>query len=381
LSSLRLPPLSLYIHIPWCVRKCPYCDFNSHESSTPIPERAYVEQLLADLTVDKRLSQGRVLTSIFFGGGTPSLFSAESIAAIMHGVAQRIELNKDVEVTLEANPGTAEASKFAGFREAGVNRMSIGVQSFDDDRLQTLGRIHSSDEAIAAIELASGLGLRSFNIDLMHGLPEQGGPDASEDLHTALSKGAPHLSWYQLTIEPNTRFHKQPPILPRESTLAEIQDRGEKLLTRGGYSQYEVSAWARPGHQCRHNLNYWQFGDYLGIGAGAHSKITDMDSRQVIRFAKKRQPADYLQADPGQLRVQQRVLAEHDLISEYMMNTLRLRAGFEPADFENRTGLGLEHLAQPLDSLRERKLLEPGSSIKTTALGWRYLDSVIAEFF
>lgn len=381
MSPLRLPTLSLYIHIPWCVRKCPYCDFNSHESARPIPEAAYVDQLLADLAVDKGLSQERILTSIFFGGGTPSLFSAESIAAIIKGVGQRIELAEDAEITLEANPGTAEVNKFKGFRDAGVNRMSIGVQSFDNERLQTLGRIHNGDEAQAAIELARNLGLRSFNIDLMHGLPGQEYPGASKDLHTALSLGAPHLSWYQLTIEPNTQFHKRPPSLPSESMLAAIQHRGEHLLSENGYGQYEVSAWSQAGHQCRHNLNYWQFGDYLGIGAGAHSKITDMATHKVTRFAKRRQPAEYLDADPATLRVQHRVLEHEDLIGEYMMNALRLSSGFAPADFESRTGLPWQSMAGQVHSLVERKLLETGEHIRPSPLGWRYLDSIISEFF
>ncbi len=270
---MQLPPLGLYIHLPWCERKCPYCDFNSHESSH-IPEQRYVEALLADLATDLPLVQGREVDTLFIGGGTPSLFSAAAIAQLLAGIASRVALADSLEATMEANPGSAEADKFAGFAQAGINRLSLGIQSFDDKRLQALGRIHNSDQAHAAIELARTSGFDSFNLDLMHGLPGQSRAGALADLRHAITYQPPHLSWYQLTIEPNTVFHKRPPLLPVEDTLADIQDDGEHLLASEGYNQYEVSAYSTQGFECRHNANYWSFGDYLGIGAGAHGKIT-----------------------------------------------------------------------------------------------------------
>ena len=291
MPGLQLPPLGLYIHLPWCERKCPYCDFNSHETGR-VPEQAYIDSLLADLEADARYTQGRSIATLFIGGGTPSLFSAAAIARLMAGIAARVPLADGLEATMEANPGSAEAEKFAGFRAAGINRLSIGIQSFQDAQLQALGRVHSSDQAHAAIAAARAAGFQRINLDLMHGLPQQDSTLALADLATATGHGISHLSWYQLTIEQNTVFYTRPPLLPVEDALADIQDAGEALLAGTDLRQYEVSAWAAPGQQCRHNRNYWEFGDYLGIGAGAHGKVSFADGR-ILRYAKRRQPEAY----------------------------------------------------------------------------------------
>ncbi len=379
MSALRLPPLSLYVHIPWCQRKCPYCDFNSHESKQDLPEQAYSNALKTDLQQSLHQVQGRELVSIFFGGGTPSRFSAAAIGEILSTISSLIPLKPEAEITLEANPASAEVEKFQGFAEAGVNRISLGVQSFDDTRLQALGRIHSSDDALAAIEITRGLGLQSFNIDLMHGLPGQHIEMANSDMRTGLAQRPPHLSWYQLTIEPNTVFHNTPPKLPAESVLADIQDQGEAQLERAGYQCYEVSAWSQPGYHCHHNLNYWRFGDYIGIGAGAHSKWTDLGAQQVLRSARTRQPEHYINQPTA---INLRVLDQKDLVGEYMMNALRLREGFDTGEFSARTGLPYACIEQTVTHLAGRDLLSmQGTQIKPGPLGWRYLDNVIGEFF
>jgi putative oxygen-independent coproporphyrinogen III oxidase len=380
-TALQLPPLSLYIHIPWCVRKCPYCDFNSHESSTEIPEARYVQQLLRDLEQDLSLVQGRPLQSIFFGGGTPSLFSAKAIADILSGVALRLPWSDDIEITLEANPGTAEADKFAGFAEAGINRLSIGVQSFNNEHLQALGRIHDSQQAQAAVAMARNAGINRINLDLMHGLPGQDANSALADLETAIGLNPDHLSWYQLTLEPNTRFYSQPPLLPGESVLADIQDAGEQRLIRAGYQHYEVSAYARDSSYSRHNLNYWGFGDYLGIGAGAHSKLTDVSQQTVTRFSRTRLPADYLRCTDN-FHAQRRQLDTADLGGEFMLNNLRLVQGFALDLFPQRTGQDISRLQPQLDDLLRRELLQTdGATLRTTPLGLRFLDTVVSEFF
>ncbi|WP_274865688.1 radical SAM family heme chaperone HemW, partial [Serratia marcescens] len=274
---LKLPPLSLYIHIPWCVQKCPYCDFNSHALKGDVPHQEYVDHLLADLDADLPLAGGREISTIFIGGGTPSLLSAEAMQALLDGVRARIRVADDAEITMEANPGTVEADRFSGYQRAGVNRISIGVQSFSAEKLTRLGRIHGPEEAKRAATLATGLGLRSFNLDLMHGLPDQSLEEALDDLRQAIALNPPHLSWYQLTIEPNTLFSSRPPVLPDDDALWDIFERGHQLLSAAGYQQYETSAYAKPGYQCQHNLNYWRFGDYLGIGCGAHGKVTFSD--------------------------------------------------------------------------------------------------------
>ncbi|MFO7551265.1 MAG: radical SAM family heme chaperone HemW [Haliea sp.] len=376
MPGLQLPPLGLYIHLPWCERKCPYCDFNSHETGL-VPEQAYIDSLLADLEADVRYTQGRSIATLFIGGGTPSLFSAAAIARLMAGIAARVPLADGLEATMEANPGSAEAEKFAGFRAAGINRLSIGIQSFQDAQLQALGRVHSSDQAHAAIAAARAAGFQRINLDLMHGLPQQDSSLALADLATATGHGISHLSWYQLTIEQNTVFYTRPPLLPVEDALADIQDEGEALLAGTDLRQYEVSAWAAPGQQCRHNLNYWEFGDYLGIGAGAHGKVSFTDGR-ILRYAKRRQPEAYMAAAPAH---QPLWLAERDLPGEYMLNALRLHAGFQLDDYSARTGLAADTLQPALDSLLARGLLElEAGQIRATGLGRRFLDTVIAEF-
>ena len=374
---MSLPPLSLYIHLPWCERKFPYCDFNSHESSH-VPEQAYITALLQDLDADLAMAAGREIQTLFIGGGTPSLFSAEAISRLLAGIGDRLEMAPDAEATMEANPGSAEADKFLGFRQAGINRLSLGVQSFQDDKLGALGRVHDSKQARAAIEYASAAGFDSFNIDLMHGLPGQTEADAVYDLETAISFHPPHLSWYQLTIEPNTIFNKRPPTLPVEDALADIQDRGELLLENQGYAQYEVSAYSRPELQCQHNLNYWSFGDYLALGAGAHGKITAADG-SIRRYAKTRAPQDYLQGK--RYTASKRVLNQGELIGEFMMFALRLNNGFSTQRFEQVTGLSADQLRPKVQSLADRELLSTdGDNIRATPLGRRFLDSVIAEF-
>jgi putative oxygen-independent coproporphyrinogen III oxidase len=386
---MQLPPIGLYIHLPWCERKCPYCDFNSHEIHAPPggrppdgrpPEMRYIDALLADLNKDLPLLQGRPIETLFIGGGTPSLFSAPAIKRLLSGIASRVELSADLEATMEANPGSAEAEKFAGFAAAGINRLSLGIQSFDDARLQALGRVHNSDQAHAAITLARNSGFASFNIDLMHGLPGQTIDGALTDLTTALAYNPPHLSWYQLTIEPNTVFHKRPPLLPVEDTLADMQLDGEHLLSMQGYIQYEVSAYSRPGFQCRHNHNYWSFGDYLGIGAGAHSKISLGDGR-ICRYAKKRQPDQYMAASGGFI-ASSRELVPAEIPGEFMLNALRLNEGFSLDQYHRRTGLDITSLEPQLESLYRRELLQlEGNTVSATATGRRFLDTVIGEFF
>jgi putative oxygen-independent coproporphyrinogen III oxidase len=376
MATGELPPLGLYIHLPWCERKCPYCDFNSHEAQD-IPETEYVEKLLQDLHSQQALVHGREIETLFIGGGTPSLFSGASIGRLMQGIRDTLPVAADLEATMEANPGSAEAEKFLAFHQAGINRLSIGVQSFGTQQLQALGRIHDPEQARRAIALAKDAGFSNFNIDLMHGLPDQCPEAAVADLDLGTNCGATHLSWYQLTIEPNTVFYKRPPELPVEDDLADIQDRGELVLAEAGYHQYEVSAYSKAGQQCRHNLNYWRFGDYLAVGAGAHGKVTSPDG-SVRRFNKKRQPEGYM-ADP--VGSQWRTLREEDLRSEFMLNALRLREGFNLQQYSDRTGLPASSIQRQLDSLIARGLLEQSEDqLRASALGWRFLDSVIAEF-
>ena len=377
---MELPPLGLYIHLPWCERKCPYCDFNSHETRD-LPEAQYIDALLQDLDADIPQLHQREVATLFIGGGTPSLFSAPGIARLLKELGNRIALSPTLEATMEANPGSAEADKFAAFRAAGINRLSLGIQSFQDEQLQALGRVHNSEQAHAAIDFARAAGFDSFNIDLMHGLPGQGIESADADLRTALSYQPAHLSWYQLTIEPNTVFHKRPPSLPVEDMLADIQDDGEHLLISNGLQQYEVSAYSQPGFECRHNRNYWSFGDYLGIGAGAHGKITAQDG-SIQRTAKRRQPGDYMSSAAGAFTASTRVLTRDEIPGEFMLNALRLNQGFTISLFESRTGLSISSIQTQLEQLIDRGLLEQvESTIRTTALGRRFLDSVVAEFF
>lgn len=375
----ELPPLSLYVHIPWCVRKCPYCDFNSHEKFTVDKESRYVDTLIADLEQELDFVQGRELSSIFFGGGTPSLFSADSIHRILNGANQRIAFKDDIEITLEANPGTVEQDKFSGFAQAGVNRLSIGVQSFHDEHLKILGRIHDNAEALKAGQTAKAAGIDNFNIDLMHGLPQQTTAQATADIEQALTLQPTHISWYQLTIEKNTAFYSQPPPLPDEDNLHAIAEAGEKLLAENGYIQYEVSAYAKANHRSRHNLNYWQFGDYIGIGAGAHGKITVLDSHEIIRRQKSRQPDDYMsRADYCSKAV---TVAPCELSFEFMLNALRLTDGFDLTLFESRSGLSQSVIKTTLEQLEAKSLIQiENNKLRTTALGQRYLNSVMEAF-
>jgi len=373
------PPLSLYIHVPWCVRKCPYCDFNSHSHTGELPEQDYLDALLADLDLDLHAVGGRALQSIFFGGGTPSLLMPQTIGAILDGVAARIAFAPDIEITLEANPGTTEQQRFDGFRAAGVNRLSLGVQSLNPKHLQALGRIHDREQALGAVRQARRAGFDNINLDLMHGLPGQSVEDAAADLGAAMALEPEHLSWYQLTIEANTEFYKRPPQLPADDTLAAIQDHGAALLAEQGYRQYEVSAFCRPGRSARHNRNYWLFGDYLGIGAGAHGKLTHRDGR-IERTRKTRLPRDYLAAAGRCERGIEAVPAD-ELAFEFMLNALRLTDGFPRALYQARTGLGWDTVAATIDRLVGRGLLrETETVVAPTALGQRFLNDVLAEF-
>ncbi len=378
-SPLVLPPLSLYIHIPWCIKKCPYCDFNSHTSDT-IPEQQYLEALKQDLIQDSHWIQGRKLHSIFFGGGTPSLFSAKAIAAILDTAEQAIDFEPTIEITLEANPGTFEQEKFSGFFNAGINRLSIGIQSFQERHLQKLGRIHNSRDAASAVRMAQQAGFNNINIDLMHGLPEQTVREAENDLETAINLQPQHISWYQLTIEPNTVFYRQPPPLPADELLADIQDSGQQLLANSGYQQYEVSAFSRLHQESKHNTNYWSFGDYIGIGAGAHGKFTDIQQQKILRRQKTRLPEHYLNygTAPSFKQIETNV---EELPLEFLMNALRLNQGIPTQYFEERTGLPLNTIEQPLKKLVRQGLLEETSTyLRTTGLGQRFLNTILSQF-
>ncbi len=377
-----LIPLSLYIHIPWCIKKCPYCDFNSH-SDKDIPEKAYIAALKKDLLTEKPFSNGRKLTSIFIGGGTPSLFSAESISEILDFAEREIGFADNIEITLEANPGTAEQQRFAGYRQAGINRLSMGVQSFNDLHLQKLGRIHSSDNAKQAFSMARQAGFDNINLDLMHGLPGQSITEAMSDLESAFELTPEHLSWYQLTIEPNTAFYSAPPVLPHDETLIDIQEQGQKLLAKNGYQQYEVSAYCKNAQQSQHNLNYWQFGDYLAIGAGAHGKysqVTNDNALTVHRRNKTRQPSAYL-SRTDHFTAQQSTIEPEDLPLEFMMNALRLSKGVPRDYFQQRTGLDFSVVAPILSQLQQQSLISSDSQrIGTTAQGLLFLNNILEKF-
>ncbi|WP_407293219.1 radical SAM family heme chaperone HemW [Stutzerimonas zhaodongensis] len=378
-SRLELPPLAAYVHIPWCVRKCPYCDFNSHAAGPTLPEDAYVEALLADLDADLEQIQSRKLTSIFFGGGTPSLFSAKALSRILEGMQQRVGFADGIEITLEANPGTFEQAKFRDYRSLGINRLSIGVQSFQAKKLKALGRIHDGNEAIRAAGMARAAGFDNFNLDLMHGLPGQSLEDALSDLRTAIAQQPTHLSWYQLTVEPNTEFWSKPPLLPEDETLWDIQEAGQALLASHGYAQYETSAYAQPGRQARHNLNYWTFGDFLGLGAGAHGKWTS-PSGEIRRHWKTRLPKDYL--DPAKrFRAGEKQLEQSELPFEFMMNVLRLTDGVPSMLFTQRTGLTTDLLASGRREAEARGLLEPDPQrLAATPKGQLFLNDLLQLF-
>ena len=374
-----LPPLALYIHIPWCLKKCPYCDFNSHESRRELPEARYVDALLSDLEFALPSIWGRKIVSVFFGGGTPSLFSPEAIDRILAGVRARVPLLPDAEITLEANPGTFEQTKFAGFRGAGVNRLSLGVQSFDPRHLAALGRVHDEREARAAAEAALAI-FGNVNLDLMYALPEQMLADARADIAAALAFSPPHLSFYHLTLEPNTLFHRYPPKLPDDDAAADIEDAIERALTAAGYRHYETSAFAKPGCECRHNLNYWQFGDYLGIGAGAHSKLSFPD--RVVREVRYKQPQQYLeQAARGAPLIEEHEVPRGEIGFEFMLNALRLSDGVPVASFAERTGFPLTLVENELAEAERRALIERDyRRIRPTPLGRRFLNDLQVLF-
>lgn len=403
-SLIQQPALSLYIHIPWCVQKCPYCDFNSHTLKHEIPEEHYVAALIKDLDDDilRFNLQNRALHSIFIGGGTPSLFSPNAIEQILTQVKTRFTCLNNMEVTLEANPGTVESDKFIGFAKAGVTRLSIGVQSFESDKLIKLGRIHDNQQAINAAKLAQTCGVKSFNLDLMHGLPNQSIENALDDLKQAIALKPDHLSWYQLTIEPNTAFASKPPKLPQDETLWDIQEQGVKILADAGYQQYEISAYAKSNKQSQHNLNYWRFGDYLGIGCGAHGKITNQTTGEIFRTIKIKHPKGYLETiehvnstenihntnNSNTIKINKRAALDHlnevsaeERPFEFMMNQLRLRESFSLERFEQTTGLPREVLTPTLTLCQQKGLLVEQNHVwQVTDLGHRYLNDLLEMF-
>jgi len=375
----HLPPLSLYVHIPWCVKKCPYCDFNSHQVSGDVPEKTYVEALVSDLEFALPDVWGRRVESIFFGGGTPSLFSAEAMETLISAFRARLGLAAACEITLEANPGTFEAEKFRGYREAGVNRLSIGIQSFNPGHLKALGRIHDDLEARRAIEIARD-SFDNINLDLMFALPGQTLAEARADAEAAIEAGTTHLSFYHLTLEPNTLFYRHPPPLPDEDASAAMQEVVGGALAERGYVHYETSAWAKAGRECRHNLNYWRFGDYIGIGAGAHGKVSFRD--RVTRTVRWKQPREYLQRVAEGRPIQEiREIGRDDLVFEFMMNALRLTCGFPVASFIERTGLQIAVAEKPLREAEARGLIvRDHELIRPTDLGQRFLNDLLQLF-
>ena len=390
-----LPPLSLYIHIPWCIRKCPYCDFNSHEQSGGLPEQEYINALMSDLEVQLPEFWGRTIHTVFIGGGTPSLFSAKAIADILAGVRARTRLSPQAEITLEANPGTFEMQKFAEFKAAGVTRLSIGIQSFNDAHLAALGRVHDSAEARRAVEIGLAT-VGNVNLDLMFALPASrvGGvaqtmAECEQDVREAIAFRTPHLSFYQLTLEPNTVFAKKPPALPDHDQAADMQERVEAMLQDAGYVHYETSAYAQPGRQCQHNLNYWGFGDYVAIGAGAHGKISTPGGHganaAITRTERVKQPRDYMQkalsSDPASCVFERRTVKRDEVGFEFMLNALRLNDGFPVAWFAERTGYPISLVSRALDSAEQEKLLQrTHETIKPTALGQRFLNRMLESF-
>lgn len=380
-------PLALYIHIPWCVKKCPYCDFNSHEMPDNMSERMfddYVDALLLDAKSQQPLTQNRQITSIFIGGGTPSLLPIAQYRRLFLGLKGCFDFSPDIEITMEANPGTLEHAPFSEYLDVGINRLSIGVQSFDDNKLSDLGRIHQADHAISAIKSARNAGFERVNVDLMHGLPNQSAAQALFDIQTAHDAGATHLSWYQLTVEPNTVFYRNQPILPDEDDLADIEDLGRAKLQALGYHNYEVSAWSgKDDKPCRHNVNYWQFGDYLAIGAGAHGKISTPSG--IYRFSKSRLPKDYVGFKALNLLAPKMVgfeaIDQDELASEFMLNVLRLNDGTPWSMFSARTGLSCDSIAGQVKRLVDKGLIvSDPKMLKTTALGARYLNQILQEF-
>ncbi|ELM6622923.1 radical SAM family heme chaperone HemW [Vibrio fluvialis] len=384
---LTPPALSLYVHIPWCVQKCPYCDFNSHALKADIPEEEYIDALLEDLDTDIERYQLagdlRLLHSIFIGGGTPSLISADGIGRLLRGIEARIAFKPDIEITMEANPGTIEAERFVGYRHVGVTRISIGVQSFEPEKLSRLGRIHGRDEAVNAAKLAHQIGLNSFNLDLMHGLPDQTLDQALADLDRAIELAPPHLSWYQLTIEPNTMFYFKPPTLPDDDALWDIFDLGHQKLTEAGYVQYEISGYSKPGYQCQHNLNYWRFGDYLGIGCGSHGKLSFADGR-IVRTTKVKHPRGYLAAHQNLAKPyldSEQLVEDVDRPFEFFMNRFRLIEPCPKADFSATTGLPISVIQPTLDwAIEQGYLSENDTHWQITEKGKLFLNDLLAAF-
>lgn len=376
------PPLSLYVHLPWCVQKCPYCDFNSHTAGAAAPRKRYLDALLDDFGDEAVRGEGRRLESVFLGGGTPSLFSPGEIGRLLDGVRARFDVADNAEITMEANPGTVECGEPAGYRDAGVNRLSIGGQSFNDESLKRLGRIHNSGDIVRAVNDAQAAGVENVNIDLMHGLPGQSVAAALDDVRMAIKLEPTHISWYQLTLEPNTVFYARPPKdLPDDETACEIQDRGQALLAENGYRQYEVSAYARDDRVCGHNLNYWLFGDYLAAGAGAHGKITNTSG--VFRYIKPPNPLQYMKTIEARGEGPELTpIAEADLIFEFMLNALRLTDGFTESVFLERTGLSAAQLEKTLAGVCKKGLVsqETESLWRPTRLGRRFLNDLQAEF-
>lgn len=374
-------PLALYIHIPWCIRKCPYCDFNSHAATPELPEQAYVQALLANLAQELPSIWGRKLQAIFIGGGTPSLFSPDALDQLLSGIRALLPFRPNIEITLEANPGTFEQEKFRAFRALGINRLSLGIQSFHPAHLQALGRVHNQAEALHAVTLARDAGFTNFNLDLMFGLPNQTLEQALADLQQAIALQPTHLSWYQLTLEPNTLFYKHPPPLPEDDLIADMQHAGQALLQQTGYTQYEVSAYAQVGSQCQHNRNYWEFGDYVGIGAGAHGKLTLADG-SITRYHNHRQPAHYMaQVAQGSARSGTQTLTAADLRFEFMLNALRLRDGFPLTLFTERTGQSCALLESGLaEGVRRGLLAYDGTYVRPTDHGWQFLNQAIQLF-
>jgi putative oxygen-independent coproporphyrinogen III oxidase len=375
---MKTPPLALYAHFPWCVQKCPYCDFNSYTLKDTLPEQRYIDALKRDLDVQVPDVDGRELVSIFMGGGTPSLFSPVAIGDFLDHVRSRLRFSEGIEITMEANPGTIERGRFAEYRAAGVTRVSLGAQTFDSRQLQALGRIHSADETRRAAEELHAAGLANFNLDLMYALPGQSAEDAEEDLRQALALRPAHLSQYHLTIEPGTLFAAAPPVQPVDEVVEDMLARSLGVLEEGGFEQYEVSGYARKGARCVHNLNYWTFGDYLGVGAGAHGKITDAGRNTIVRTQQWREPRRYLAAEPGPF--DRRTLAHSDLPFEFAMNGFRLVEGFSASLFSDRTGLAAEELARRLDRIRAKGLVESdGSRWQATPRGFRFLNEILVE--
>jgi oxygen-independent coproporphyrinogen-3 oxidase len=375
--------LALYVHLPWCVRKCPYCDFNSHQLKSVRPDSSYIDALLKDFDAEAPRLTGRRIDTVFFGGGTPSLFSPEDFARLLANLRQRIEFSDRAEVTLEANPGTIERGRFQGYAEAGINRVSLGAQSFNPGALEALGRIHSAEDTHRAVEELRAAKLDNFNLDLMYALPQQSLEEALADVRTACSLRPAHISYYHLTLEPGTVFHSRPPPLPDEDAAWQMQTEGQRLLAESGYEQYEISAYARPGARCRHNLNYWQFGDYLGLGAGAHGKISLKLPGGILRTTKPKQPREYQdQVRDGRATIGTSALIDPgDLPFEFMLNALRLNEGFRHEEFQARTGLDPGMIVGKLEAAQRRGLLaQAQGGWRPTDLGRRFLNDLQASF-